>query len=137
MSSVEPWDDARAKIEAASLVGGRVQWPNEPFVVPSNPRLVWISVSMAGDGLEPIEMGPRGSWQEEGFLRVDIYTPSAEGSRNARALGKQIVNLFRGLAPGPVTYHRASMGDNRAEDIDGAWWRFTVTVDYRYQELVS
>lgn len=133
MSSYAPWDDARARLEGAGL-GVPIAWPNEPFGLP-NPPSIFISVDMTGNVLAPIEMGPNGGWQEDGELLVEIYTPVGGGSADARTLAKRIVNIFRALPPAPTTYHGASLGSGRSEDIDGNWWRFSIRVDYRYQDV--
>lgn len=138
MSSPAPWLDARGRIEASGLIAADlIQWPNEPFVEPVNPRVMWINVTMTGDTLEPIELGPARTWREEGGLAIDIYTPAGAGSLDARTLGKALVNLFRNVPTSAIVYTRASIGDGQAEDIDGVWWRFTVSVAYRYGDIVS
>lgn len=134
MASPAPWADARARVTAV-LGATPTEWPNEPFSVP-DPPAIWAAVEMTGTISEPIEMGPTRAWQEEGWIGVHIYTPSGWGTDAARVLAKAVVDAFRGIPGGPVTYHSASIGDGVAEDVDGAWWRLSVHVDYRYQDIV-
>lgn len=140
MSSVAPWDQARALIEGASL-GVPIEWANEvrPALTPDPDgyRPTWIAVDMAADDLAPIEMGPNGAFQEEGYLVVRIFTPRNAGTRDARILAKTIANLFRGRPSGPVIWGRASLGEGTTDDTDGMWWLMTIHVDYRYQDIVS
>lgn len=143
---VEPWDQARALIEGANL-GVPIEWPNEgrpPLDPDANGyRPTWLQVDMAPENLAPIEMGPNGAYQEEGYLVVRIFTPRNAGSRDARILAKTIANLFRGLPSGPVIWTRSSLSEGSAQDPDGAhvtdgmWWLMTLHLDYRYQDIVS
>lgn len=136
MSSPAPWNDARAIIEADGLAGAPVRWPAEPWTLP-NPPVLWVAVDMAGDVTEPIEMGPGGGWQETGALYATVFIPQGFGTANARVLAQRIINLFRNRPTGVVTYSRASIGNAEPDTDDGAWWRLLVTVDYRYQDIVS
>ncbi len=142
MSSLAPWTDARAKLEAAGL-GISFAWPNEAFDVPARPAsgavsdalpYMWAAVEMTGQTLAPMELAG-GVWLETGTLYVHIMTPTGWGTDDARTVGKAVANVFRGLAAAPVVYLRASIGDGSAEDEDGAWWRLTVAIDWRYQDI--
>lgn len=141
MSSPVPWNDARAILSAATLhladgtplPAGRLSWPNELFDKPEPPAF-WAAVEMTGDDLGPIEAGGNGTWQEEGRLYVHLFTPAGFGTDDARAVGKQIAGLFRGLGPRAVNYERASIGAGQTDDTDGTYWLMSVTVDWHYQD---
>lgn len=141
MSSPAPWNDARTRLEAANL-GIALAWPNEDFTPPGPPGnavsdqtpYIWAAVQMTGYTLAPLEVGA-GVWQETGTLYVHIMTPTGWGTDTARAIGKTVANTFRGLPGAPIVYLRASIGDSMSEDPDGAWWRLTVTIDWRYQDI--
>lgn len=133
MTSPAPWADARAKIEAAELVpADRIYWPNEPFVTPDPPAL-WLAVEAEGEVLAPIELGGR-TWQESGTLHVHIMAPAGWGTADARALAERVAGLFRGLPPQPVVYLGGAIGRGGASD-DGAWWRMSCAIDWRYQTV--
>lgn len=144
MSSPAPWNDARSRLEAANL-GILLAWPNEAVTLPdasaavspvTNPLpYMWAAVQMTGYTLAPMEVGDGGAWLETGTLFVHIMTPAGWGTDDARTLGKTVANTFRGLPAAPVVYMRASIGDSAAEDEDGAWWRLTVMIDWRYQDI--
>lgn len=142
MSSPAPFNDARTRLEAADL-GITIQWPNETVTLPGPPMsspvsdllpYMWAAVQMTGYTLAPMEVGA-GVWLETGTLYVHIMTPTGFGTDDARTLGKTVANTFRGLPGSSIVYLRASIGDSRAEDEDGAWWRLTVTIDWRYQDI--
>ena len=135
MSRVAAWDDARSRLESAGL-GVPIHWPNEPFILPEPPAL-WVSVDMTGDFAAPIELGPNGAWQEDGELVAHVYAPTGTGTRDARVLAGGILDTFRGLLSGAVAYTSGSIGNGVTEETDGAWWRLTVTVAYRYQDHVE
>lgn len=141
MSSPAPFNDARTRLIAANL-GITLSWPNDLFTEPTPPTnsvadplpYMWAAVQMTGYTLTPIDIGA-GAWQENGTLYVHIMTPTGWGTDAARTLGKTVANTFRGLPGAPMVYTRASIGDSAAEDEDGAWWRLTVTIDWRYQDI--
>lgn len=127
--SPEPWNDARARLEAAAL-GHPIEWPNERFVTPSPPR-PWLSVQADGDVLEPIEIGP-GAWEERGTLYVHVMVPAGTGSTTARQIAKDVANIYRGAA-GYTVYRRASIGAG-VPDENGLWFVTTVSIDWTYTD---
>lgn len=135
MTTPTPWADARSRIEALGFDAAAIEWPNEPFTRPAPPAL-WLAVEMTGESSAPIELGPQGGWRESGYLGVHIYTPAGQGTHEARTLAEQISDAFRSVATGPVSYHRMRIGDGIAEETDGAYWRLSVEVDYRYTSHV-
>ena len=132
MSSPDPYYDVVEKLQGAEF-GYPIWLPNEPFTVPKPPR-PWIRVSITSDVLQPIELGAD-VWQEEGTAYVEVVVPAFTGTRIARALAKNIANLFRGLDPAPVVYLGTSIGDGVVQPVDGLWWGLTVAIDWRYQDI--
>lgn len=134
MSSPVAWADARARL-TAGCPGVLIAWPNEPLAAePAGD--VWLSVQATSNRLHPIELGAD-VWQEEGTIYVDVHAPVNTGTDAARALAKQVVNLFRSVAGSPVTYTDSNLGNGAAADPDGIWWTMTVAVDYRYQDIAA
>ena len=132
MSSPDPYYDVVEKLQGAEF-GYPIWLPNEPFTAPKPPR-PWLRVSITSDVLQPIELGAD-VWQEEGTAYVEVVVPAFTGTRIARALAKNIANLFRGLDPAPVVYLGTSIGDGVVQPVDGLWWGLTVAIDWRYQDI--
>jgi hypothetical protein len=124
--SPDPWNDARARLEAAGL-NLPTEWPNEGFSIPD--LSMWLSVEASGDMLAPVEIG-NGAWQEEGTFTVHVCSPVGSGSADARQVAKDIASAFRGVA-GPVIYRRASIGSG-AQTEDGMWWVLSVVIEWTY-----
>lgn len=133
MSSPIPFDDARARLQAASLGGWTFEWPNEPFTVPK-PDSVWLAVDMSSDTLAPIELGG-GMWVEEGTLMVDIIVPIGWGTDVARTTAKAIADTFRGITTGSLSYISASIGSGGRDPEHGKYWIMPVRVSWRYQDI--
>lgn len=131
MSSPAPWADARTRIQNAAF-GIPIEWANEPFDVPAG--VMWMSVDAVGDSLLPIELGPTGTWSEEGSLFVTIMAPQGSGTYEQRVLAKSVANLFRGIPSGPIIYRRASIGIGRQLQRDGMWWAMTVQIEWSYTD---
>lgn len=132
MSSPVPWNDARARLDAAFSTTP-VAWPNEQFAHPEPPS-IWLAVEMTGDVLAPVELGAN-VWQEEGRLLVHVFAPVGTGTEDARTTAKQVANTFRAIASDPIIYLGASIGHGETSDDQGMWWRLTVSVDWRYQDI--
>ena len=135
MSSPVPFDDAVAKLQAAAL-GYPIALPNEPFETPDNPVGPWLSVSATSTMLAPADLGAD-VWQEEGTFYVDVMTPTGSGTSTARELAKQVANVFRGLGPENVVYLSATIGGGSVGTEDGLWFCITVSIDWRYQDVLA
>ena len=138
MSSPEVWLDARARIEAAALVPpDRISWPNEAFDLPdptADPAPLWMAVTASGNLSTPIELGG-GVWQEDGAIWVHCFTPTGTGELALRQLAKAVATTFRDLPSGPVVYTGAEIGMGEPGDENGSWYRLSVRIEYRYQDL--
>lgn len=132
MSSPAPFNDVKAKLEAANL-GYPIAWPNEKFDRPQAPS-TWLHVEITSSVLVPIELGAD-VWQEEGTAYITVLVPKGSGSDTARTIAKTIANLFRGLGPEDVVYLGAAIGNGSIAGADGVYWPLTVAVDWRYQDL--
>lgn len=127
--SPEPWNDARARLEAAAL-GHPIEWPNERFVTPSPPR-PWLSVRGESYVLEPIELG-HGAWEERGILYVHVMVPVGTGCAVSRQIGWDVAKIYRGAA-GYTVYRRVSLDDG-VPDENGLWFVTTVSIDWTYTD---
>lgn len=134
MSSPVPFDDAVAKLQAAAL-GYPIALPNEHFDVPEPPG-PWLSVSATSTMLAPSDLGAD-VWLEEGTFYVDVMIPTGSGTSTARTLAKNVANVFRGLGPEDVVYRSATIGGGSVGTEDGLWWCLTVSVDWRYQDVLA
>lgn len=130
MSSIVPYEDAVALLEAANL-GYPISYPNLKFAQPST---LWLQFNMTGDLLEPIELNG-GAWQEEGTLSILVVVPTGTGSKLARTVGKEIANIYRNLGPRDVVYFQASIGENTMDIPVGNWWALGVSILYRWQDV--
>jgi hypothetical protein len=129
MSSPAPFNDARARMQAAAL-GYEIEWPNEPF---ERPNSIWLAVDAYSDVMEPIELGG-GAWGESGVFMVDIMVPLGWGTDVARQLGKDIANVFRGVT-GEVSYRAANIGSGGRDPERGKFYIIPVRVPWVYQDL--
>jgi hypothetical protein len=132
MSSPEVWADARARLEAGGL-SVPFAWPNEAFTNPEPPA-PWLLVEISGDLSAPLELGRDGVWQEDGAILVHVMVPTGTGVTDGLALRKAVANLFRGLPPGPVTYHGATFDPGGPGDDTGVYHRLSLSIRYRYQD---
>ena len=130
MSSPEPWLDARARLTAAlSSLGATAAWPNEPNEKPA-PGQPWLAVEITADVADPIELGGA-TWREDGTLLVHVMAPLGAGLTPGLTLRKAVANLFRGLAPGAVTWR--GMSFYPGEDA-GPVHRLTLGIRYSFTD---
>lgn len=134
MASLAPWLDAQNRLIAADL-GAPIAWENTDFTPPLNGP--WMAVAMTSHVLMPMDLGAN-VWQELGTLFVNVFVPVSTGTEAARVLAKNVCNVFRGIIGGPVVYEQASIGmGERTDPPDGMWWRLSVDVDFKYQDVTS
>lgn len=133
--SPEVWADARRLIldgNAQLAQPVPIAWPNERFEDPE-PPVPFIFVEGRGDTSEPYELGG-GVWVEDGAVLLHIAVPTGSGIERGIAIRKAASGWFRGLPPRPVVYEGFSL-DPGAMDEDGNWYRLTLRVRYRYQDI--
>jgi len=140
MSSPEVWTDARARIAAqADALGLAVIWPNEPGQEPEpldggdGSLPAFLSVEIAADGGEPVELGGA-TWEERGTIWLSVLVPSGSGIASGLALRKALSNAFRGLDPGPIVYEAFSFPPGGADEGSGNWYRLTLGVSYSFTD---
>jgi hypothetical protein len=140
MSSPAPYNDAVALLQAAGL-GVAIHLQNDGTFTEPQPHdpntgasVLWLAVENTSDILEPIELSG-GAWQEEGTLYVFVMAPAGDGTTAARALAKNVSNVFRNLGPRNVVYLGGSIGLGHVDDADGKWWTLPVSVRWRYQDF--
>ncbi|MFT8245198.1 phage tail terminator-like protein [Roseomonas sp. BN140053] len=133
MSSPEVWADARVLITAgAAALSLPVAWPNETFS-PPEPLGPFLAVEVSGDGAEPLELGG-GVWVEDGAIHLHVMVPTGWGITQGLQLRKALADGFRGLPPRAVVYDRFTL-DPGGMDEDGNWFRLSLRVAYRYQDI--
>jgi hypothetical protein len=131
--SPDVWTDAAALIrDGAAQIGLPVAWPNTAFDDPEPPA-PFLAVEGMGDGAEPYELGG-GVWVEDGAVVLHILVPVGTGIDGGLALRKTAAGWFRGLPPRPVVYERFVL-DPGGMDEDGNWYRLSLRVQYRYQDI--
>jgi hypothetical protein len=131
--SPEVWADAEALIrDGATQIGLPVAWPNQRFADPEPPA-PFLAVEGMGDGAEPYELGG-GIWIEDGAVVLHILVPVGTGVARGLELRKAAAGWFRGLPPRPVVYDSFVL-DPGGMDEDGNWYRLSLRVRYRYQDI--
>ncbi len=120
-----------------------IQWENEPEIAKadaSGAPIPWIMVEMTGTlyGQQSIGASRQADnrWDEEGQIFLHVFVPSGTGGKTARLYSKQLADLFRGqlLASDRLEFLDAQIGMGESGDDDGAWFRISTSIDYRYME---
>ena len=118
----------------------RAQWTatpiffeNESWQVASTPAH-FVYVEIFGDIFDQASLGadPRTGnlWRERGQLYLHVMTVRDSGSRQARLLAGQLVDLFRGQDIGTLTFLDASIGAGDPGKADGNYYAMTATIDW-------
>jgi hypothetical protein len=139
MSSPEVWDDVATRVAAAAAeLGLPIAWPNQVFNEPApyadgGQPSAWLNVEISAFNADPYEVGST-VWMEEGAVQVHVMVPTGQGIKDGLRIRKSIANDFRGLLPGLVTYDGFTF-DPGGMDEDGNWFRLTLRINYRYQDI--
>lgn len=120
------------------------QWENEPAIDTNSPTTglpaPWVMVEMTGTlyGQQSIGAATQATnrWDEEGQLWLHVFVPTGTGGHTARLHAKSLADLFRGttLSGGSLEFGDARIGMGEPGDEDGAWFRISLSIDWRYIE---
>lgn len=135
MSSPEVWDDALARATAAAAALG-VPIVEVAMQDTSDRSGIFLMIETRADTSDRIELDGL-VWEELGQVWVHVMTPTGSGSRPALVVRKAVAGAFRfaaNTAPGLV-YLGCSFPPPDSGDRPGNWARFSLAVDYRYQDI--
>lgn len=132
MASVQAYDAIHDYLDTVWTVTP-IAFENDGYDPPSDPEH-WILVEIFGDFIEQESIGAEARsgnlWREGGQLYVSVMAPRGSGTRQARIFAGQIVDLFRGLDIGSITFLNASIGAGERGETDGSYFRITATIDW-------
>ena len=121
-----------------------LQFENEPAIDTNDPATglpaPWVQVEMTGTLYGQVSIGAAtqatNRWDEEGQLWLHVFVPTGTGGHTARLHAKSLADLFRGttLSGGSLEFMDAQIGMGEPGDEDGAWFRISLVVDWRYIE---
>ena len=137
MSSAAAFDVVKARLDA-EWSDTSVVYENENFELPDTPE-IFVRVEVYGDFFNQISIGGGDEaddnlWREAGQLLMHVMAPSGTGSRAARVIAKQLVDLFRGYESAGVEFLNASIGASDPGEQDGEYFRMTASVNWRRDE---
>lgn len=117
------------------------RWTLAPIVFPNegesgiDPSAPWIYCDASGSLVEPMELGGR-AWIEVGTIYLHVHVPVGTGTLEVRSVAKALSNLFRDARSyGGVVFGDHSLGMGEMGDDDGMYWRQSLTVSYKYQDI--
>lgn len=127
--------DAGLPGDGIVTTGFPVHYPDIAFIVPTA-QTSWLrlvmktinggQVTLAGD------VGTR-RFNREGFIMVQIFTPSGQGQKTGLKLTKLVMSAFEGKATaGGVWFRRVRFNEI---GIDGSWYQINVLTDFNYDEV--
>lgn len=110
---------------------------NEDFDLADEPEAL-VFVEVFGDLMDQASIGAEtveaNRWRENGQLSLHVLVPRGGGTRHARQLSRQLYNLFRGQEIGAIRFGTASIGAGEPGEMDGNYYRMTVTIDVERDE---
>lgn len=118
-----------------------IAWPNEQFERPKDPQartlLPYVLLELAGEEFDQASIGAPGQnlFRTEGRLAVHVYVPAMTGDDQALQMAKQIRDLFCGQEIAGVEFRRARVYPGADGDDNGAYWRRSIVIDWRYEEV--
>lgn len=110
---------------------------NEDWPTPDEP-VAFVFVEIFGDLMDQASIGAEtqaaNRWRENGQLSLHVLVPRGGGTRQARQLSRQLYDLFRGQEIGAIRFGTASIGAGEPGEMDGNYYRMTVTIDVERDE---
>jgi hypothetical protein len=141
MASLSVYDAIRSVLDPG--VGGTwtatpISWPNEtdpPF--PPTDGSSWVAVELTGTLYGQQSFGESrqadNRWDEEGILWMHVFVQRGNGEREQRDYCKQLADKFRGLTllSDSLEFGDAAIGMGEPSDAQGAWWRISISIEWR------
>lgn len=110
---------------------------NEDFDLADEPEAL-VFVEVFGDLMDQASIGAEtveaNRWRENGQLSLHVLVPRGGGTRHARQLSRKLYDLFRGQEIGAIRFGTASIGAGEPGEMDGNYYRMTVTIDVERDE---
>jgi hypothetical protein len=110
---------------------------NEAWPLDGEPE-AFVFVEVFGDLMDQASIGAEtqsaNRWRENGQLNLHVLVPNGGGTRSARQLSRQLYDLFRGQEIGSIRFGTASIGAGEPGEMDGNYYRMTVTIDFERDE---
>lgn len=131
MASAEVYDVIEQRL-AGMLAGTTCVYENEDWPLQDNPQ-TWVYVEIFGDVYAQASIGADANnlIRENGQFLAHVMVPTGTGSRAARVLAKQIVDLFVGQDIGGVIFARATIGAGDPGRASGNYFAMTAAVDWQ------
>lgn len=136
-----------ASPEAFDAVKGVLDFSwSETFVMFENDGLSdpdaqdhFVYVEVAGDIYEQDTFGSPGQneWVEDGAVYLHVMAPSGTGSRDARAIAKRLMDLFRERPVGEMHFGRMSIGAGEPGRSFPNFYAMTLTIAFDRRDLTG
>lgn len=130
MASAEVYDAIEQRCRAMMPA---VTWvfENEEFALPDTPE-PFVYVEIYGGVYAPASIGGAGNdlKRESGQFLAHVMMPNGTGSRAARVIAKQIVDLFFAQDVGGVVFMDASIGTGDPGREFGNYYAMTAAIDW-------
>ncbi|PWJ93526.1 hypothetical protein C8D77_101205 [Mesorhizobium loti] len=136
MSSLTTYDTIEQYLTA--------QWTTTPLIfenmpddLPDDPAH-FVFVEIFGDFFDQASIGAEtrsaNLWREVGQLYLNVMTRNNIGTRKARELAGQLIDLFRGMEIGTVIFREASLGAGEAGKYKANYYAMTATINWQRDE---
>lgn len=111
---------------------------NDPLVAPATQE-PFVFVEVVGDMLDQDTFGDPGGneWVEEGAAYLHVMVPDGTGSREARAIGKRLTNLFREAPIGTMHFNAMSIGAGDPGRHFPNFFAMTVTIGWTRRDITG
>lgn len=137
MATPEAYDAIHDKLE--------FEWTETPLIFENDPlrelvdQQYFVFVEVVGDMLEQDTFGAPGGneWVEEGAAYLHVMVPDGTGSREARAIGKRLTNLFREAPIGTMHFTRMSIGAGDVGRHFPNFFAMTVTIGWSRRDITG
>jgi hypothetical protein len=136
--SPEVWDDALARAQAAcAALQLPLEQPNTQQQDHEGDPL-WVLIEGQARLSDRIELDGL-VWQEDGQIWLHVMAATGSGARPALVARKALAAAFRTASglPDGLTYLGHDFGPADAGDEAGNWTRFSLAIDYRFQDIAQ
>ncbi len=132
------YEDAAATIEArlrANWLTTPVISQNVEYTTNSNTAFVYFEIINGSSFYASLGSPGSNFHRNVGLIFLHIFVPKNTGDGLALTYARQLGSIFKGKHLDGIRYSAATIGGGEVADDKGNFWRRTVSIEYRFDEL--
>ena len=135
MSSPSTYDAFAARL--AAFTGATVVFENEDYETEAQTPFVYVEIVGSTYSQDTFGAPQANMWLEQGITYLHVMTPNGTGSRAARVLANDLLQLFREQPIGELFMPEMSIGAGEPGKDFANYFALTATIEWQRRDITS